>query len=208
MTAQTRRRRAPGIDRARRTQEARRADRHKHTRPENHPIEGAKMHRKPHHPPPTTCSPSHLRDRSRTTNYLPGLRVPVSRSPNDHGRMYSVATHDRSNAERGAASNRRRILDAVRTFVSDARSPFFGRDVTLARHENPGAYSSSSAPATNDRRPTPPPRPPGTSALSRPSSPARANSQAGPAPGIRARREEEALRLRRPRTGGDPQDGK
>jgi hypothetical protein len=27
------------------------------------------------------------------------------------------------------------ILDAVRTFVSDARSPFFGRDVTLARHE-------------------------------------------------------------------------
>ena len=25
-------------------------------------------------------------------------------------------------------------LDAVRTFVSDGRSPFFGRDVTLARH--------------------------------------------------------------------------
>jgi hypothetical protein len=25
-------------------------------------------------------------------------------------------------------------LDAVRTFVSDVRSPFFGRDVTLARH--------------------------------------------------------------------------
>ena len=27
------------------------------------------------------------------------------------------------------------ILDAVRTFVSDGRSPFFGRDVTLARHQ-------------------------------------------------------------------------
>jgi hypothetical protein len=27
------------------------------------------------------------------------------------------------------------ILDAVRTFVSDGRSSFFGRDVTLARHE-------------------------------------------------------------------------
>jgi hypothetical protein len=29
----------------------------------------------------------------------------------------------------------REILNAVRTFVSDGRSPFFGRDVTLARHE-------------------------------------------------------------------------
>lgn len=27
------------------------------------------------------------------------------------------------------------ILDAVRTFVSDGRSPFFGREVSLARHE-------------------------------------------------------------------------
>jgi len=27
------------------------------------------------------------------------------------------------------------ILDAVRTFVCDGRSPLFGRDVTLARHE-------------------------------------------------------------------------